>query len=186
MPRLFTGIPVPLSAASALLHPIPDIAGVRPVVPGNLHLTLHFLGDVEPDQAALLADSLADLPVPVVRLQLNHGGMFGQAGASGVFWIGPQPQDSLQALHQLYQQQRRILQQLGLRCEDRAWHPHITVARFKAIQPDTVQQFLDASRSVSESIDVDRSILWESRPGTQQSVYQVYREYRSGTKQQHA
>ena len=55
-----------------------------------------------------------------------------------------------------------------------------------AIQPDTVQQFLNASRSVSESIEVDRSTLWESRPGTQQSVYQVYREYRGGTKQQHA
>jgi 2'-5' RNA ligase len=58
----------------------------------------------------------------------------------------------------------RACQQVGLEPERRAFHPHITLARWKGRRTREVQDFLERRRGLSsEPFQVNRFILVESR-----------------------
>lgn len=177
MPRLFTGIPIPAAVARHLPGLVPDSPSLRQVPAANLHLTLHFLGAVNEDQAGRLADALADIPTPRVSVQLATGGVFGDQTGSGVLWVGLSSSPEVDVLRTLQQRQRIVIEGLGLRCEDREWKPHVTVARFRNPDPRLLQQFLDNCRNVSLNTELQCCILWESQPSAGTSTYLVRRQY---------
>lgn len=177
MPRLFTGIPIPSAAAKTLLALVPDSPGLRPVPAGNLHLTLHFLGSVAETQAVTLAAALADIPTPQVSVQLSAGGMFGHKTGSGVLWVGLASSSAVDVLRSLQQQQRSVIERLGLRCEDREWQPHVTVARFQNPDQHLLQQFQNNCRHLSLSTELQSCVLWESQPTLGTSTYLERQRY---------
>lgn len=122
--RRFLAIPLPDALRATLLAVAPVAAsGVRPVDPEGLHLTLHFLGDVEP---GLVSAALADLRLDPFELELRGVGQFTPATGDTVLWAGVAAHAALTRLHEDLGQR---LRGAGLRTESRPYAPHLTLAR---------------------------------------------------------
>jgi 2'-5' RNA ligase len=97
-------------------------AGTRPVAPSQLHLTLHFLGNVARAALPELRHALR-VPMPAFELRLRTcerwpGGL-----------LVARPDAVPQALSALHAKLGETLRGLGLPTEARAFRPHVTLAR---------------------------------------------------------
>lgn len=93
-----------------------------PVADAKLHLTLHFLGDVDSEQIAPLADALA-LPFAPFTLQLGQPALW----PGGIAVLEPLAPPA--ALLALQQRIGSVLDELGIAREARPYRPHVTLAR---------------------------------------------------------
>src|SRR5216684_7946363 len=76
MLRLFVGIEFPPELKLDLSLLCSGVPGARWVDPGNLHLTLRFIGEVPEDIAADVDEALAGLKARRFMLQLAGTGIF--------------------------------------------------------------------------------------------------------------
>lgn len=99
----------------------------------NIHLTLHFLGDVtdaqlEPIQAAMQA---AAETVSPFTLQLGGLGCFPNTSRPRIIWVGLTEQSSaLTTLHGTLGQ--NLSAAIGFAPEQRPFSPHLTIGRVKS------------------------------------------------------
>jgi len=102
-----------------------QLAGAaRRVPPANLHLTLHFIGNVyRADMACMQAEARL-VEAGAFRLAIDRRGYFSRPR---VAWLGCS--EVPEALVELQRQLGRRLQSCGFQPEARPWHPHVTVAR---------------------------------------------------------
>ncbi|MCB1803357.1 MAG: RNA 2',3'-cyclic phosphodiesterase [Gammaproteobacteria bacterium] len=119
----------------------------------DLHMTLDFLGQVEPARIDGLRTLLAEAPGSAFSLVLDEIG----------FWPGPQvlwagPSSVPGALIDLQARLSEGLAQLGFPPEDRPYRPHVTLAR-KVGSGSTYGPLAPLTWSVSELV------LVESRSG---------------------
>ncbi|MBN1422475.1 MAG: RNA 2',3'-cyclic phosphodiesterase [Planctomycetes bacterium] len=103
----------------------PDI---RWVDPANIHLTLHFFGEIRDEEAVPIAEALrrAAARSAPFALALDRPGSFGR-GAPRVFWIGVG--EGLEPLRSLHRGVEAELEAIGYRGERRAFQPHATIGR---------------------------------------------------------
>jgi 2'-5' RNA ligase len=104
--------------------------GVGWVDARNLHLTLHFLGEVDEMRLPLLEDALApalDLAMP--RVGLGGWGVFPPRGAARVIWLGVTA--GATTLASAHAELGRRLRAAGIATESRPFSPHLTVGRVK-------------------------------------------------------
>lgn len=97
-------------------------AGARPTPQSKLHMTLHFLGDVDDGSVTALRAALA-VRAPVFDLRLDRL----QAWAGGLLVLCPSSVPP--ALTQLHADLAQRLSAQGLRVEARPFLPHVTLAR---------------------------------------------------------
>ncbi|MCU0250067.1 MAG: RNA 2',3'-cyclic phosphodiesterase [Vicinamibacterales bacterium] len=104
--------------------------GVSWVDARNLHLTLHFLGDVEADRLSVLGDALAPaLELDAPRVGLAGWGVFPPRGPVRVIWLGVTAgAETLTAAHAALGDR---LRSAGITPESRPFTPHLTVGRAK-------------------------------------------------------
>lgn len=132
--RLFVGIGLPPALAEALARAARTLSAagtrIRWTPPENLHLTLSFLGQVEPSRLDAIEQALATLRSSALPLQLDGPGIFPSAGILYV-QVKPAP-----ALLSFAEQVFRAMETCGFPREPRPYAPHITLARAKGrIQP---------------------------------------------------
>src|SRR5580658_8327824 len=77
MPRLFTALEIPADVGQSLALLRGGLPGARWIDPGNYHLTLRFIGDVDDVLAQEVAYLLAGIRRPAFRLQLDGLDSFG-------------------------------------------------------------------------------------------------------------
>ena len=77
MPRLFTGLEIPAPSAAALASARGGVHGARWIEPSDYHITLRFIGDVDLRAARDVADTLADIRRPPVRVSFEGLSWFG-------------------------------------------------------------------------------------------------------------
>ncbi|MFW6085868.1 MAG: RNA 2',3'-cyclic phosphodiesterase, partial [Myxococcota bacterium] len=130
-----------------------DRAGVRAnwVRPENLHLTLAFLGGVEPSGVEAIAGALAPLSAHrSFAIELRGVGRFPPAGKPRVLWMGVGAgADRLEAIASEVADR---LAPLGFSPDCRPFHPHFTLARVKRATraaDDVLNHFRDADGGVS-------------------------------------
>ncbi len=134
--RCFIGIPLSrqlnkkLTGQCLSLSQDPLFHSFRWVPNQNLHLTLHFLGnltalEIENLTAALKAQPLMNGPIV---LSIDSLSTFPSHNSQKYFAANIKPDDQLSTLHSNLSQR---LQNLGLPVETRAFRPHITLARAK-------------------------------------------------------
>ncbi|HEY3707425.1 MAG TPA: RNA 2',3'-cyclic phosphodiesterase [Terracidiphilus sp.] len=125
--RLFIGIPMSpavldqLAAVRARLERPND--GLRWSASEAWHITLQFLGTTTPAQYECVLSHLRAVHSRPVPIQLDGLGFFER---SGVFWAG------IRILPELITLQKLVVaatSECGFEPEDRAYHPHITLAR---------------------------------------------------------
>jgi 2'-5' RNA ligase len=101
------------------------------VRPEAMHLTLRFLGDVEPEPLERLREILAEAYAAQSRFELSVRGLgaFPNIRRPSVLWAGVASSDD--ALARVQQAAERAAQAIGLPPETKAFHPHLTLARVK-------------------------------------------------------
>lgn len=127
MSRLFLGLDLPDDVDSDLQLMVGGIRGARWQDREQLHMTLHFLGEVDGGNARRLIDALDQLEAPAFDMQLGGAGMFPPRGQPRVVWIGVTR--GVEPSRLLHQRCARIIDTCGLERERRNFAPHVTVAR---------------------------------------------------------
>ena len=98
---------------------------LRWVSPQNFHVTLKFIGSVPTEKLQAIIEVLRRVRVDK-SVKLNFRGMGGSS--AGVYWVALEGCPALEALAAAID---HSLEPLGIPKENRAFHPHITIARFK-------------------------------------------------------
>jgi len=174
MPRLFVAIRPPDTIRDLLIDAMDDSPDFRWQDEEQLHLTLRFAGEVERPTANDLADALGRIHAPRLELRIAGVGRFEQRNG-GALWAGVEPKPPLAALAAKVE---RVCQSVGLEPERRAFHPHITLARWKARRTREVQQYLEGNGGLaSVPFAVDEFILFESHLSRHGAHYEVVETY---------
>jgi 2'-5' RNA ligase len=159
MHRLFVAIRPPQHIRDLLVDAMDDSPGLRWVGDDNLHLTLRFIGEVERPLADDIADCLSRISFPSFSLRIASVGRFDQRNG-GAVWAGIEPR---KPVAELAAKIDRACVAAGLEPERRAFHPHITLARYGRRSIGAAMDF-ERKRSglSSEPFSVDGFILFES------------------------
>lgn len=178
--RVFTGIDLPESVHERLerllvrLRPTAHLIW-SPVY--NLHITTKFVGqwpeeDLEKLRSALKAISA---PAPFV-IAIRGLGWFPNSHNPRVFWAGVHGGT---ALAELAKRTEDALDVLGIAREQRAFSPHLTLARIR--QPVPLQAMRQAMARLDSvefgSFEADRFHLFLSSPGAAGTVYSKLAEF---------
>jgi 2'-5' RNA ligase len=91
--------------------------------PEGLHVTLKFVGEVSDAHVREMTTALSAVKAPTFQVSFEHVGFFPNPKSPRIFWIGVQ---GGQALPQLA---ATVDATLGLPREDKAYRPHLTLAR---------------------------------------------------------
>ncbi len=134
--RTFLAVELPEEIQQALSRPLDGLASLGRLVrlnpPDRVHLTLHFLGDVEVAQVENLRRGIE----PVARAQTRFSvevfgvGAFPSMARPRILWagIGGPDRDRLIALQAAL---ARPLREAGVALEDRVFSPHLTLGRLR-------------------------------------------------------
>jgi 2'-5' RNA ligase len=106
------------------------IDGARPTHPDDLHLTLVFVGDVDPDLLPCIEAAGDDVAVAAFELALHRVETWPRQRL-----LAAAPDDPPPALFNLVSQLQQNLLPCGIQPEPRRYRPHVTLAR-KAARTD--------------------------------------------------
>jgi 2'-5' RNA ligase len=140
MPRLFAALSLPAAVAATLASARGGVYGARWIDPGEYHVTLRFIGDVDALAAREVADALAGVrraPVPIAFDGLGAFG--GDKPRAIVAKITRAPR-----LVELQGELESLLRRVGLAPETRNFTPHVTLARLRAGSSVAVADYLGA------------------------------------------
>lgn len=118
---------------------VPDVAASWSRVE-NVHLTLKFFGNVEVDRIEAISAAAARTVSEFSTFPIGVGGtgVFPRASRPQVLWIGvSDPTNQLSALQKRFENETA-----DFGTEDRAYRPHLTIARIR--RPEGARQLADA------------------------------------------
>jgi len=177
MHRLFVAIRPPEHIRDLLIDAMDDSADFRWQDEEQLHLTLRFIGEVDRPVADDLAASLSRVQAEPFSIRISGVGRFEQRNA-GALWAGVEPKEPVAALAAKIE---RVCQQVGLEPERRAFHPHITLARWKGRRTREIGDFLQRKAGLaSATFEVDRFTLFESHLSRHGAHYEEVAAYPLG------
>jgi 2'-5' RNA ligase len=137
-------------------------AGVRWVKPSSIHLTLKFLGNIQPAQVEDIALAVAQeiRDHPPITLCAAGLGAFPSRRKPRVIWIGMEGE--VQRLNGIQALIENALEPLGFAREKRGFRPHLTIGRVKDRR--RLQSLVDAMATLDmepfNSFDADEIILY--------------------------
>lgn len=174
MPRLFTGLQIPAEIGASLTQLRAGLPGARWVEPGNFHITLRFIGDVDDTVArefALLLGAVARRRFEVALAGLD---VFGGRRPRAVYVpVAAPPQ-----LAELQAEHERLAQRVGLPAEGRNYKPHVTLARLRDTPPRLAAEYL-SQRGLFRTppFAVEQFVLFSSRASVGGGPYVVEAAY---------
>ena len=174
MHRLFVAIRPPEAVRDVLIDAMDATPELGWVGDDNLHLTLRFIGEVERPLADDIAAALSRIRSERFELRIKGVGLF-EKRSGGALWAGVEPRAPVAALAAKVE---RACVAAGLEPERRAFHPHITLARWKRRAAAEVDAFVKRTAALATPpFDVDRFILYESRLSRHGAHYEEVAEY---------
>ena len=177
MHRLFVAIRPPERIRRLLLGAMGGISGARWQSDEQLHLTLRFIGEVDRHRAGDIHAALGAIHHPPFEIAISGLGAFDRRGQPETVWAGVTPQEPLKALHNKIDQ---AIGRVGVEPDQRAYFPHITLARLKR-SSGGIRGLLEESGGLkSEPFLVDRFALYESKLTPEGAVYTAVETYSLG------
>ena len=187
--RLFVAIKLPDDTKRELTRTIADLraalgddAALRWVRPEGIHLTLKFLGAVEPDRVEAIRTALriALRGVPPFTLRPECIGSFGGPRNLRVVWVGVGGDTDV--LANVAADVERALAPLGFPTEQRAFKAHLTLARVRDDAPPTERERIHAALaslrpSTFSAFHVKQMSLMRSTLGRGGAVYDAIAEF---------
>lgn len=174
MLRLFVGIELPAALRLRLSLLCTGLPGARWVDPGNLHLTLRFIGEVDEGVASDIDAALARIRAPRFDVTLAGAGSFG-GERPRLLWIGI---EDGKPLLELQERVETALRRAGVPPDTRRYSPHVTLARLKQPDLSRVQGFLAANALFrAPPFAVERFSLIASYPTKSGAIYEDQADY---------
>ena len=174
MHRLFVAIRPPASIRRLLLATMGGISGARWQTDEQLHLTLRFIGEVDRHRAGDILAALGAIHHPRFEIAVHGLGTFDRRGELETVWAGVTPHEPIKALHN---KTDSALARVGIAPEQRAYLPHITLARLKR-SSGTVRNLIEQSGGLaSPPFQVESFALFESRLTPEGAVYTEIETY---------
>jgi 2'-5' RNA ligase len=132
------------------------------VRPEQMHLTLAFLGEVENGRGVSVVEAMrADLDALAFAIVFAGLGVFPPHGAPRVLWLGVRAGHDAAIVVQRQVADR--LAQAGIAFERRAYHPHLTLARWRTAAPADRRRALAADRGADIArVNVTAVTLYQS------------------------
>jgi 2'-5' RNA ligase len=129
--RLFVGLDLPPAIVrnlEDLLERLRPTARIAWSPPANLHITTKFIGHWPDERLAEVKSALASIPTrPPIPVRIRDLGFFPNPRSPRVFWCGIEAP----GLAELAADTDRATSALGIASEERAYSPHLTLARIK-------------------------------------------------------
>ena len=174
MPRIFTALELPERVASQLALMRGGVVGARWLEPGDYHITLRFVGDIDARAARDIAETLADIRRPPADVRFE-----------GLSWFGGDKPRALiakvkaeSALMDLQAELERRLRRIGLEPETRKFTPHVTLARLRGVSQAAMADYLAARGTLmAESFTAERFVLYSACEGSGGGPYVVEAAY---------
>lgn len=145
-----------------LRRTIPD---VRWVEPDKIHLTIKFLGEIEPSRVDSIASALEQALKLFPRFTINAKGLgvFPEARRPKVLWVGLEGSQ----LVKLAAKVEAALEPMGFLPEARGFQPHLTIGRWRRFDgpaknlPEELERWkgYDYGASKVESVTLFQSVL---------------------------
>ena len=133
--RTFVAVPIPGAWEEYLGAVVRDLAGLTQGVswtrPGNLHLTVRFLGDLDESDASRVGEAVARgvEGTAAPRVTLGAIGSFPSLGRPRVLWAGvAQGEPELLALGRTV---NAAIDAAGFARDDKPFRPHLTLGRVR-------------------------------------------------------
>jgi 2'-5' RNA ligase len=159
MHRLFVAIRPPEPIRDLLIDAMDDSPDLRWIGDEQIHLTLRFIGEVERPMANDMADALSAVQFPAFELRIAGLGRFERRNG-GALWAGVEPRKTVA---ELASKVDRACVRAGLEPEHRAFHPHMTLARYERGSADAARGFEQRHLDLASApFAVDRFVLYES------------------------
>ena len=169
MIRLFVALGLPAAVCDRLALVRAPSPHARWVPPENMHITLRFIGEVEPPVATEIDTQLARVDAPAFEMNLTGLGTFGSRGRLRALWAGI---ENTALLIHLQAKIESACGRAGLLPESRKFHPHVTLARCKNAREELAAEFVATYQGFDlPAIPVDRFFLFSSRMGRSGAVY---------------
>ncbi|HZU12612.1 MAG TPA: RNA 2',3'-cyclic phosphodiesterase [Chloroflexota bacterium] len=182
--RTFIAVPIPRSVQDELGRVQDNFVGHASVLkwvnPDLLHITLRFLGATPAErlQAVRTAVCNAAAELAPFTLRLSGLGAFPSISRPRVVWAGLAGGAGLLELEHLYDLVERGLEAHGFAAEERAFSPHITLARTRDTMTRDDRAGLAATLDnvkartrLEQTFDVDRVHVMRSDPRPAGPVY---------------
>lgn len=136
---------------------------IKWVDPGNIHLTLAFLGDTEEKRIAVLSNMLKNKCCGSGEFDftLTGTGVFKNFRDPRVLWVGIRSAEKLVQLNNIL---KAGLKLEGFEIEDRQFKPHLTLGRVKSVwDKENLKTVLERYRDNQfQTVHVNEVVLFES------------------------
>lgn len=184
--RLFAAIDLPDHAKEQLAETVAGLracgADVRWVHKASMHVTLKFLGAVEPREVGAIDAALsrsAGAAAPT-RGRLRNVGSFPHLRRPRVLWVGLETAD--ERLPKLHSSLEDAFVALGFRSEKRRFDPHVTIGRVRSNRG--LRKLQRAVETVADLdlgwVKIDAVTLFESELRRTGAVYTALGRYELG------
>ena len=175
MLRLFVGIDLPPDTKLALSTIAAGLPGVKWVDPGNYHVTLRFIGEVDEGVAADIDEALAEVRARRFALSIAGMGLFGTEDRPRILYAGV---ERSAALVELRDKVGQALGRAGMPPEGRHFTPHVTLANIRAGKPVDLGRYLESHNLLRlPEIAIDRFQLVRSYLTKAGSLYEAAADY---------
>ncbi|HTW32936.1 MAG TPA: RNA 2',3'-cyclic phosphodiesterase [Candidatus Sulfotelmatobacter sp.] len=128
--RLFIALDIDDAIRGRISRFVEGVQGFAPearwMKPESLHVTLKFIGEQPEALVDRIKTALQDISPGAIELHFRGSGFFPTANSARVFWIGIDADSSLPQLASMIDEK---MASLDIPKEDRAFSPHLTLAR---------------------------------------------------------
>jgi RNA 2',3'-cyclic 3'-phosphodiesterase len=128
--RLFIALDIPEEIRARLTEFVDHVRLLAPdarwTKPESLHVTLKFIGELKEERLDEIKQSLTSIKAKPFEVKFEGIGYFPPNRSPRVFWAGVHATNDLPQLATAIDQK---LAQLGIEREEKAYHPHLTLAR---------------------------------------------------------
>ena len=174
MHRLFVACRPPPFVRAQLTAMMGGVEGANWQRDEQLHITLRFIGEVDSRTANDVASALEAVHASPLTLRLSGIGTFDQRGRIHTLWAGVEPKGPITQLHHKID---RALARAGLVPDERAYLPHVTLARFGARLGDLSALAAAQAGFATQPFSVDQFSLYESLRTDDGMHYQAVADY---------
>lgn len=137
-------------------------ADIKFVEPENIHLTLKFLGDIEPNLVEQVTRVVEGISFQPFTARIERVGVFPNLRRPRVVWAGIT--EGASRLEEMWSEVDGKLSRLGFERERRRFSPHITIGRVRSgrNRDKLVHEISSLSDYVFSDLHVDRVVLKKS------------------------
>jgi 2'-5' RNA ligase len=147
------------------------------VNPDNIHLTIKFLGEVDPEKVEVIGKIMAKSinRVGVFEMNIENGGVFPSKNKPRVMWVGCN--DPTENISKIKKSMDNALKKLGFKKEKKKFNAHLTIGRIRSMKK--ISNCVDALLSneiLFGKMKMQKIQLISSRLSPQGSEYEVIKE----------